>query len=66
MTDHDLRPSSPRALLVMLGSLLVDATAIGGAGSITVGAWQIFHPAAFIVGGAFLLTAAWLAARRGA
>jgi len=33
---------------------------------ITFGVWQLNHPAAFIVGGAFLLAGGWIAARKGA
>jgi len=32
-----------------------DGLALGGAGCVTVGAWQVYPPAAWIVGGALLL-----------
>lgn len=66
MTDNDQRPPRSRASFsVLISGAAVDAAALTGAGSITAGAWQIFHPAAFIVAGLFLLSGAWLAARRG-
>lgn len=43
-----------------------DGAALAGACSVTYGAHLIYHPAGFIVGGAFLLTAAWLTARASA
>jgi hypothetical protein len=49
-----------------LSDLALDGAAIGGAGLITIGAHMIYQPAAFIVGGLFLLGGAWLTARRAA
>jgi hypothetical protein len=49
-----------------LADLALDAAALVGAALITYGVWLIYQPAAFIVAGAFVLTGAWLAARRGA
>jgi hypothetical protein len=43
--------------------LLCDAAGIGGAGLIAYGAWLVYAPAGFIVGGILLLIAAVMAAR---
>lgn len=43
----------------------VDAAALAGAASITYGVDLIFHPASYIVGGGFVLLAAWLTAAKG-
>ena len=40
-----------------------DLSGLGGVLSATVGAWQIYRPAGFIVGGLFLIAGAWLLAR---
>lgn len=45
-------------------SLCGDASAISGAAAITFGAWQIFVPAGWIVGGLFGLGVAYALARR--
>ena len=61
MTDNN-----PSQFADRIGGILVDVAFVGGSVSITAGAWQIYHPAAFIVGGILLLSGASLAARRGA
>jgi hypothetical protein len=43
--------------------VLADGAALGGAGLCGYGAWLIFRPAGFIVGGLLLLAGAWLFAR---
>jgi hypothetical protein len=48
-----------------IAAAAVDVAGALGAASITYGAWQVYHPAAFIAGGLFLLIAAWLLARKG-
>jgi len=62
MTDVPTRTGFADRLL----GLLVDIAIPAGALLITFGVWQIYHPAAFIVGGAFLLVGGWQAARKGA
>lgn len=42
-----------------------DLAGLAGVGSIAYGCWAIYHPAGFIVGGAFLLAGCWLAVRAG-
>ena len=37
-------------------AVLRDAAGLGGLGAITYGAFQIYHPAGFIVGGLFAVT----------
>jgi hypothetical protein len=49
-----------------LSEIVTDLAGVAGASLITFGVWRIYDPAAFIVGGAFLLVGAWLAARRSA
>ena len=43
-------------------TLLRDLTGLAGAGLISYGTWQIFHPAGLIVGGALLFLMAFLMA----
>lgn len=43
--------------------LLWDGAGLAGAALIAYGAWLIYVPAGFIVGGLMLLIAAWLRAR---
>ena len=43
-----------------------DALMLAGVTGISYGAWLVYAPAGFIVGGAFLLAGGVLAARRGA
>lgn len=63
MTELNRRPSrTPFASRV--GELLLDVVGLGGAGLITYGAHLVYHPAGFIVGGAFLLGGVWLVARK--
>jgi len=54
-----------RGTLAAVGALMQNAPGIVGAGLITTGAGLIFRPAAFIVGGAFLLLADWHMTRQG-
>lgn len=42
-----------------------DAAGLTGAASVTYGAWLIYQPAGYIVGGLLVLLAASLAARSG-
>lgn len=39
---------------------LPDALMVAGAGAVSSGAWLIYEPAGFIVGGAFLLGFGWI------
>lgn len=57
-------PTGPTPVANRLADLAADAAGLAGAGLVTAGAWQIYHPAAYLVGGAFLLMGAWLNARR--
>lgn len=59
----DATPPGPPGPLD-LGELLIDVAGVAGAASITFGAWLIYHPGAFIVGGACLVVGAWLASRK--
>ena len=43
--------------------LACDLAGLAGAGSVTYGAWQVYPPAGWIVGGIFGLVMAWLVAR---
>jgi len=52
-----------RAALLAGAALMQNATGIVGAGLITTGAGLVYRPAAFIVGGAFLLLADWHSSR---
>lgn len=65
MSDQNSQPQRPPRS-TSLGEILTDLATLGGVISITFGAWQIYQPAGFIVGGTFLLTGAWFAARRSA
>lgn len=47
-------------------SWLPDALLVGGAAAISAGAWQVYAPAGWIVGGVFALAGGLLLARRGA
>jgi hypothetical protein len=53
------------ALLDALPVILRDLGGLGGIASTTFGAWQIYAPAGWIVGGLFLIAGAWLLARAG-
>lgn len=48
------------------GQLIIDLAGLAGATAIAYGAWLIYEPAGFIVGGMLLLAAAWLGARSSA
>lgn len=52
-----------KKLLGVLPVVMRDLSGLGGVASATVGAWQIYRPAGFIVGGLFLIAGAWLLAR---
>lgn len=41
-----------------------DIAGVMGAGMVSFGTWEVFHPAGVIVSGAFLLGGAWLSAKR--
>jgi hypothetical protein len=47
-----------------LADLALDAAGVAGAGLITFGTWQVYHPAGFIVAGVLMLAGVWLLARR--
>ena len=44
---------------------LPDALMVSGASAIAYGAWLIYAPAGFVVGGGFALVGGWLLARSG-
>ncbi len=46
-----------------LKGAVADAMIVGGFSSLVAGAWQIYHPAAFLLAGAMLLAAGLRAAR---
>ena len=48
-----------------LVDIATDIATLGGAASVTFGCWQVYHPSGFIVGGAFMLAASWIAAAKG-
>lgn len=52
-----------KKILAVLPVVVRDLSGLGGVASATVGAWQIYEPAGFIVGGLFLIAGAWLLAR---
>jgi len=47
-----------------LPALMVDLAGLAGAGAVAYGAWMIYPPAGFIVGGALVLAGTLLMARR--
>lgn len=49
-----------------MADTMIDLAALGGAVSVVHGIDLIYHPAAFIAGGAMLLIGAWKLARRAA
>jgi hypothetical protein len=53
-------------LAALAASWAPDALMTVGAGAIAYGAWLMYQPAGFMVGGAFVLTAGVLAARKAA
>jgi hypothetical protein len=53
-----------RELAALAAGWLPDALMAAGTGGISYGAWLVYQPAGFIVGGAFLLAAGVLAARK--
>lgn len=58
-------PPEPGGTRFRPGGALVTGAIFAGAGLISYGAWLIYHPAAFIVGGGFLLCGGWMFASRG-
>ena len=46
-------------------TLARDLVGLTGAGSVSFGAWMIYPPAGFIVGGLMLMTGAFLTAKAG-
>ena len=46
-------------LSAQLSNAVTPVLAIAGAGLLSYGAYLIYHPAAFIVGGVLILLAAW-------
>lgn len=46
------------------GFMLRDVGGLAGVGLVSYGAWDAYHPAGFIVGGALLLAGAWIAAAK--
>jgi len=53
------------ALATAMPVVMRDLGGVGGIASATFGAWQIYRPAGWIVGGVFLIAGAWLLARAG-
>lgn len=47
-----------RAIAKATPGALVDLVGLGGVGSIAYGAWRVYEPAGFIVGGLLLLAGA--------
>lgn len=47
-----------RAVARAVPGALVDLVGLGGVGSIAYGAWRVYEPAGFIVGGLLLLAGA--------
>jgi hypothetical protein len=50
-------------LRAALPTILIDIAGLTGAALVSFGAWQIYRPAGFIVGGVFLLVGSFLTAR---
>jgi len=51
------------ALAALAAGWVPDAVMLAGAGAISYGAGLIYVPAGWIVGGVFLLTVGWMAAK---
>ena len=49
----------------LAASWLPDALMVAGAGGVSYGAWLVYAPTGFIIGGALTLAAGVLAARKG-
>lgn len=58
-SEQAFETSAPAA-----GAWVEQATALAGTASITFGAWQVYHPAGYIVGGMILLVGAVISARK--
>jgi hypothetical protein len=50
-------------LIAALPVVLCDLVGIAGAAAVAYGAWQIYQPAGWVVGGTLAIAAAWLVAR---
>jgi hypothetical protein len=57
-------PNARQRLAATVAGAVQDGAALAGAGLITYGASQVYHPAGFIVGGIFMLAGAWRLARK--
>ena len=67
MTEQNDQPDeAPAPKKNALVDAVTDFATLAGAASITFGCWQVFHPGGFIVGGAFMLAASWIAAAKAA
>lgn len=53
-----------RTLQPLLPSLTADAAGLSGAAAVIWGAWRIYEPAGFIVGGVLLMAGTWLYSRQ--
>ncbi len=62
-TGNWLRRNGARACAGVPG-LLIDLVGIAGAGCVSYGAWLVYRPAGFLVGGLLLMSAALLLGRR--
>jgi hypothetical protein len=47
----------------MIVVIIRDLIGVAGAASVSYGAWSIYHPLGFIVGGALAIAGAWLHGR---
>jgi hypothetical protein len=56
---------APNTLAAQAANWLPDALMTAGAGAASYGAWMVYPPAGFIVGGLFGLAAGWILARGG-
>lgn len=48
-----------RAIALWAGRQVPEALLLGGVGAVVYGAWQVYHPAGWVVGGALALVAGW-------
>jgi len=51
------------AAIVAVPALLRDAAGLAGAGAVAYGAWLVYPPAGFMVGGGLLIAGAWLSGK---
>ena len=69
---RELRRQARRARMALIaetvaagwGFMLRDVGGLAGVGLVSYGAWEAYHPAGYIVGGALLLAGAWIAAAK--